>query len=282
MVRSLGGWTNVLSTLCGLPPNQCHTALSDLFFDPSRSLDLHNHPVVPLDTSGLAIAIAPPFPLHSLPDENILRVCSQVRPSAFDVTTNAKQWEMLTTVKQRCTKFIVEGPISLPRAYPDIDLLISDEGTSTVVLAETKWIRKTLRPVEFTDRDAQITRGFAQLESIREFLGGTPDHLQSIGKLSRPLTEYRNCYYLVVARDHWLWVEPRSGIALVEFEAFLGALERSDALESAVRELLTYDWLPVEGRDFTVRHERSSVNGVALCQRRCKNPHSAGRKIPHP
>lgn len=264
MVRSKDGWIDVLSTLSEVPPNQCRSAFNDLLLNPARTWDLHVHPLVSLDSSGLAIAIAPPFPLHSLPDENILRVCSQVRPSEFDVSTNEKQREMLTTLKERCSKFTVQGPISLPGSFPDIDVLIADESTSPVVIAELKWIRKTLRPVEFKDRDAEVAKGITQLATIREFLHANPVHLQLLGKISKPLTEFRNCCYLLVARDHWLWVEPSNGIAIVEFDAFVRALERAPELESAVRELLTYEWLPIEGRDFTVRYERATVNGVAL------------------
>jgi hypothetical protein len=52
------------------------------------------------------------------------------------------------------------------------------------------------------------------------------------------------------------------GIALVEFEAFEMALSAAADLHSAVEPLLTYDWLPVEGRDFRVQYDSVTVNGV--------------------
>ena len=42
------------------------------------------------------------------------------------------------------------------------------------------------------------------------------------------------------------------------------ALARSGDLHSMVAGLLTYDWLPVEGRDFVVRYENATANGVSL------------------
>jgi hypothetical protein len=68
----------------------------------------------------------------------------------------------------------------------------------------------------------------------------------------------------LIARDHWRWVEPRDGIAIVEFEAVLRALRRAEDLRSAANELFTYDWLPVDGREFFVRHDRATVNGVSI------------------
>ena len=36
------------------------------------------------------------------------------------------------------------------------------------------------------------------------------------------------------------------------------------SLREAVDELLSYDWLPVEGRDFYVRYDRATANGVSI------------------
>jgi hypothetical protein len=183
---------------------------------------------------------------------------------SFNATTVEKESEMLATLRTRCPRVAPLGPVPLPRPTPDIDLVIADEGSSTIILAEMKWIRKTLKPVEFKDRDADVLKGIKQLEEIRRFLTANSDHLRSLGKLPRQVSEYRNVYYLLVARDHWCWVEPTDGIAIVEFEAFSSALARSGSLQSAVGDLLTYDWLPVEGRDFKVRYDGALANGVAI------------------
>jgi hypothetical protein len=78
------------------------------------------------------------------------------------------------------------------------------------------------------------------------------------------LSEYAHAHYLLVARDHWLWIEPEDGIAIAEFEAFAAALCQHENLHSAVTNRLRYDWLPVEGRDFTVKYDRSTANGVSI------------------
>ena len=106
--------------------------------------------------------------------------------------------------------------------------------------------------------------GNAPLETIRAFLDAKPDYLSSRGLLVRPLHEYERIHYLLVARDHWRWVEPHDGIAIVQFDPFTGVLERSNDLRGAVDQLLTYDWLPVEARDFFVRYDRATANGVSI------------------
>ena len=264
MVRSRQGWAAILSELSGIPPSKCHSIIGDLTFDFARSLDLHVHPFVPLDSAKLSLAVAPQFPLHSRPDENILRVCSILRPDVFDMTSVEKEPEILVDLQKHCRHHALQGPVPMPRPIPDIDLIVTDEKSSTIVIAELKWIRKPLRPVEMIARDAEVLKGIKQVSQIRQFLKDNPNHLSTQGKLPRRLNDYQHLHYLLVARDHWLWVEPEDGVPIVEFEAFSTALSRMENLHSAISDLLTYEWLPVEGRDFTVRYDRATANGVSI------------------
>src|SRR5262249_9641659 len=127
-----------------------------------------------------------------------------------------------------------------------------------------KWIRKTLRPQEFKDRDREVTKGVAQLKAIKGFLSENPGHLNSIGRLPRSLAGYTNVHYLLVARDHWLWIEPSDDVAIVEFDAFLRGVSGSASLEAGIISILTYDWLPVQNRDFNVTYETAMVGGVGI------------------
>ena len=91
--------------------------LSDLCFVPEHSVDLHVHPFVPLDKGRFEIALAAPFPLHSLPDENILLVCSLLRPEVFDAASLEKEGELITKLAGELSHYSPEGPISLPKPY---------------------------------------------------------------------------------------------------------------------------------------------------------------------
>ena len=174
--------------------------VSDLKFS-DRSLDLHVHPFVSLADSGEMLALAPPFPLHSRHDENILRVCSQRRPKIYDVTSLEKEGEMRATISAVAGRYGAEGPVSLPDDLPDIDLLMADDASSTLVIAEMKWLRKTLRPAEISDRTAELLWGVKQLSRIKAFLTAAPAHLVKQGRLPKPMTEFERVHYLLVARD---------------------------------------------------------------------------------
>jgi hypothetical protein len=264
IVRARSAWVDALSELSGITREKCANVLSDLTFDNRRSVDLHVHPMVPIDGADDRLAVAPPFPLHANHDENILRVCSQRRRQVFDVVSGGKEAEMLEALRPLLGRYDLQQSVALPDENPDIDLIIADDTSSTVVLAELKWIRKPLRALEIPDRDADVMKGIDQLQLIRTFLRAKPRYLCDQRRLSRPLTEYERVHYLLVARDHWRWVDPGDQIATVQFDAFAQILARSDNLRAAIDELLHYDWLPIEGTNFAVRFENAGVNGVSL------------------
>jgi len=147
--------------------------IEDLTFDFSRSLDFHVQPFVPLAHGNRTVALSPQFPLHSRPEENILRVCSIVKPEIFDAASLGKEPESLAHLKQKCSCHHLQGPVRLPKPLLDIDLLVADEASSTLLIAELKWIRKTARPVEIPARDADVLKGVGQLKQIRQFRSKT-------------------------------------------------------------------------------------------------------------
>src|SRR5580704_17766866 len=264
MIRSLEDWSNILSKLSRVPTTSCQALIKDLSFDFSSSPNLHVCPFVPLRSSETEMALAPHFPLHSRADENILWVCSRLRPAQFDAASVMKESEMFAALEKVCSRYSSQGPIHLANPTPDIDLLLTDEDSSTVVIAELKWIRKPTKVFERIKRDEEILKGFEQLRKIRQFLGQNRNHLVSIGKLRRPLNEYDNVKYAVVARDHWVWVAPTADGAIFTHDAFAASITRSAKLSEAVDDLLTYDWLPVEGRDYSVKYDKSYANGSVI------------------
>jgi hypothetical protein len=264
MVKLKSDWVRVLARLSGLTPSVTTIIIDDLLFDVEKSIDLTLQPFVPLGKGSPWLAVAPPFPLSSRSDENILRNLSLSRNAIFSETSNSKEDELRDLVKAECSQFSPQGPRTLPKTLPDIDLILTDEASSTLVICEAKWIRKTLKAVEHVDRDEDVAKGFGQLEKIRDFLAANPLHLKRLKALPKSYGQYQNVYFIVLARDHWLWREPDKQIAILEFEAFIRIVSNAKDLHFALVELLRYEWLPVEGSDFTVRSEQSRAGTVLI------------------
>lgn len=264
IVRPVADWVNLIVRLCGIVDSQVRQIVSDLTFGTIRPLDIYIHPFVP-SFDGKTLFLVPHFILNSRAEENILRVCSYARPQYYSPIANAKEGEMRELIKASApTRYRITGPLKLPGPHlPDIDLVIKDRETSDVLIGELKWLRKTVRVLEHLDRDAEVEEGFRQLRQIRTFLEEYPKYLRERGGIASHVDPL-NLSYAVIARDHLAHIPPQDGLWLTEFDALIWALQNSDGLADALQKLKTHEWLPVEGRDFTVRFEASSVAGVTI------------------
>jgi hypothetical protein len=258
-------WVRLLSKISDLPEQIVSDIIGDLVFGATRTLDLYVHPFVALAEHPQLLGIVPHFPLKSRPDENILRVCSLLRPTFFDAITHAKEGRMREELKANSyAGFKIRGPRTLPGGLPDIDLIVEDVPGSTVVLAELKWLRKAIRSVEHIGQEAAFLRGIGQLEKIMEFLRENPRFLLDRGDVSENLSKFKNVYYVLVPRDYFVWVDPAKGIPVIEYDAFSRVLSRATNLAAGMAELLEFDWLPKSGRDFEIKYETFSVNAVSV------------------
>jgi hypothetical protein len=258
-------WVGLLTKVSALKPEMVVDILRDLTFGATKTLDLYVHPFVELSEKRALLGIVPHFPLKSRPDENILRVCSLLRPALYDVITNTKENQMREELKSKAHPvFKVGGPRALPGGLPDIDVIVEDVGTSTVLIAELKWLRKTIRSVEHVTQESSFLHGVSQMQKIREFLEGNPRFLLDRKDLSQELPAYRKVHYLVVPRDYFVWIDPSCGIPVVDFEPLCRGLARHGNLAEAIDELLKFDWLPTEGADFAINYEPFTVSGVSV------------------
>jgi hypothetical protein len=263
MVKTRAAWIASLSRISGLEKSICERIISDLVLDPTkRGSSMCINPFVPL--SSVTLAVAPQFPLASAVDDNILRSFSYLAPALFSAQNTEKEATMRALIKDAAPHYRIESSIELPDKTTEIDMLISDEASSTAVFAELKWIRKPYRTLERIERDKEVEKGLNQLRLVRAYARQHPDFLRERGKSPQSLAGYANVHYLLVAWDHWYWFEPEDGIAIVNFDALLPALRKSTSLQEMVTGLLSYDWLPTEGRDFHVLYAASVVNGAVL------------------
>jgi len=263
MVKTRNAWLAELQQISGLSAALCQRIIADLTLNPlNKNASLCINPFVPLDQFSLAVA--PQFPLGSAVDENILRTFSYLYPALFSAQNTEKDPAMKAAVRAANPGYHIEDSIELPDKSTEIDILLEDDASSSVVLAELKWIRKPNRVLERIDREADVAKGIRQLDLVRDYTRKHPDFLMQRGKLTKPLTAYTHVHYLLLVRDFWYWHQPQDAIALLDFDAVLVAFKESTTLFQLVERMLTYDWLPVEGRDFTVMYSPSSVHGVTL------------------
>ncbi|MFZ0771599.1 MAG: hypothetical protein WAN08_09265 [Candidatus Sulfotelmatobacter sp.] len=203
MVHPRLRWMELISEYSGLGVSTVECILPDLTFGAFASQDLQMTPFVPLADDNSLLGVVPHFPLQSNWEENILRVCSYVRPKIYSQTSLTKEGEMRDRLKSIVkAPRLVSGPLNLGKGIPDLDLLVEDAASGTILLAELKWPRKPYSPREFPQRDSEIRKGIAQIKAIKSFLTANPGFLFERGYAQRSLNDYGKVQYCVVSRDH--------------------------------------------------------------------------------
>ncbi len=87
-------------------------------------------------------------------------------------------------------------------------------------------------------RNADIEKGVRQINLIRAYAREHPDFLKNSRRLTRDITSYANVHYLLIVADHWFWVEPEDGFAILDFQTFLTKFSKSVDLNATVRDLM--------------------------------------------
>jgi hypothetical protein len=264
MVFQRKDWIKLLRRITSLPQSIVEDAVTDLTFGATKTLDLFVHPFVPLSNDSEVLGLIPQFPLKSRPDENIIRVCSYLRPSLHDALTDSKEQEMRNELQTAARSTLkLRGPRPLPGGDGDIDLIVEDSVNSALLIAELKWLRRTIRPTEHTGRQEEFLRAIEQIRKVKVFLQANPRYLLDVGDVSKSLNDYKGVYFGIIARDYFVWVDPRE-FPVIDYDQFLRVIGEPKSLQSTMEELLTFNWLPVEGRDFVVEYPRHSANGVSV------------------
>jgi hypothetical protein len=265
LVKKREKWNELLSEITLLQPAKVDLVIRDLSFGETSVMDLYVHPFIPLSKESDLLGIVPHFPLNSRADENIIRVCSHLRPEIHDALSQTKEDEMRDELAASSRPGLwLRGPRLLPEPLPDIDLIIEEVATSSVVIAELKWLRKTIRPTEHSARQEEFLNGITQLKKIGGFLQNNPGFLQDKGDVKQDLRNVLNLHYILIARDYFVWVDPAKGYPVIDYDPFSVVTKAPGPLAEQVRDLLQFTWLPQEGRDFQASYDRQTVNGVSV------------------
>jgi hypothetical protein len=103
----------------------------------------------------------------------------------------------------------ITGPLNLGNRIPDLNLVLEETVTGTVVLAELKWPRKPYAPREIPERDSELRKGIAQIKAIKLFLTANPRFLAERAYLAKSLSDYQHIQYCVISRDHLIETQDR-------------------------------------------------------------------------
>lgn len=257
-------WVQSISRLTELAEEQVYAMLRDVVFGRVRAVDFHLLPLVPLNTSGAVLALAPFCSLSANWEENLLRCLSRRDTDLYSTHSVTKEDQMRRPlVALTSGTRLITGDHKLPKRVGNIDLIVQDLDEKVLVFCELKWIRKPSGPKDRETRDAEVLKGFEQIARLKRFVATNPEYLFKQGYIAWRISHFTLIHYCVVARDHFL-EPPESSVPLYSYDAFAAELKRNSSTTGALRFLQSMDWLPVEGVDFRVQFDRHYAGGVAI------------------
>ena len=257
-------WVDSLSRLAKLTREQVYAMIKDVTFGRVYAVDFHLLPFVPLTKENSVLALAPFCSLSSNWEDNVLRCLSRRDSDLYSSNTLTKEDEMRRPlIALTSGTRLISGPHKLTKPTPDIDLLVQDLQAKILIICELKWSRKPNGHRERQQRDAEVLKGFSQIEAIQRFIESHPRYLYERGYIAWELSRFERIHYCVVARDH-IVESPAGAAPIYGYDDFAAQLAKGANTAGLLKYMEDLEWLPREGAEFSVRFERHQVGSVAI------------------
>ncbi len=228
--------------------------LSALTFDAEdKAGDVAITPLVPIDSENLGVV--PSLAMRSNWPRNVLILLAKRFTAAYSAYSALKEDRLLAAFRESHGDLVRATKVRLPewqgRQLPDIDMVVADTDEQLVGITEVKWQLSASETRDVIARNDYLKKGAEQLARIREFLSQNPSYLLDRGVLRRVL-DADKAAYLLLCKGH-LGSEDviRPGMVMADWDVF-GDHVGTFPLAEVMRRLSAYDYLPIEGRDFTV------------------------------
>jgi hypothetical protein len=215
------------------------------------SSDVAITPLVPIDSEYLGVV--PSIMLHSNWPRNLVALLARKFNPAYSAYSISKEDVLLKDLKQRFPGLVRGTKIRLPnwkgQRLPDIDAILGEPQSDQIVIAEVKWLLSASSTKDVIARNDNLKKGTRQLMLIKEFLMENPTYLRERGIITG---RRQDMTFLLLCKGH-LGNEDviGPGMTMSDYNTFKDYLGTS-GLKTTIERLGQYDYLPVEGRDFTV------------------------------
>lgn len=215
-----------------------------------------------LGVPGLAL-------MSSNVDRNLLTLQARVDPRGFDSQSGMFEVEMTRHIEAACRakweRVIPNRTYALGSVSEELDLLICEPQTKTLLLLELRWILSPADPREVqSKKDAcqeKVPQAARKLAAVRANLG---DLLQAAFALSLGAGESWRAEAAVVIEGFGGAPSPDPSIPIVPNWVLEAGISRARSLQVLVEWLVSADWLPQAGRDYTFSDEPRDLLGLQV------------------
>lgn len=223
-------------------------------------------PLVPLGARRLGVAGI--GLLSSNVERNLLTLQARLEPRLFDSQSSLFEVEMThqlqSVLGQKWTRVAANRSFQLGDTTEELDLLVCEPETRTVLVLELRWMLSPADPREVQTRSRTCYQKVDQAE--RKVVAATLNLVRllrvAFDITLEPSKEW-HIYGAVVLQGYGGALSQRSLIPVVPDWVLEAGVRRTPSLRHLAEWLQSLDWLPVEGRDFEVQ-ENSELLAIKV------------------
>jgi hypothetical protein len=203
--------------------------------------------------------------LSSNYERNLLTLQARIDPKSFDKLSALFEQTMLSgllpLVKKRWPSAKENLTIRDCKEFEEIDLLIPDPESKTLLVCELRWMLQPGDPREVHNRKKVCREKVAQLERKVKWIGVRKSiALQSLGLDADDASEW-SCAGVVSVDAFGGVLSSNSELPLLPNNIFKQGLEKASSLREFVLWSQSLFWLPKEGEHFRVVTQNTNLPG---------------------
>lgn len=254
MIKTYEELENQFLSYTNLSKERIKAIIDFITYNPNlRNVDILWQPLIKLSTSEYAIS--PSIIMTSSYERNIISLINKVDQKSYSKISSTKEAIMSCEITEKLKKYInLKSAFSrpLPDRLPDMDMVLYDSVTKTVLVGELKWLIATDSIQEVCARDEDIKKGIEQVKLIKEYIeNNVSDTLNRA--FENPNYEVENIFSCVITRNNVGTSEIEENISVINEDSFFYILEKYKGnLEEVVRSIEEKEYYPILNTDYKV------------------------------
>ncbi|ALB48005.1 hypothetical protein [Clostridium beijerinckii] len=215
--------------------------------------DILWQPLIKLST--LEYAISPSLIMTSSYERNIISLINKVDQKSYSKISSTKEEIMTCEMREKLKEYTnlkLAFHRPLPDPLPDMDIVLYDTITKTLITGELKWLIATDSIQEVCARDEDIKKGIEQVKLIKEYISNDlPDTLNRA--FENRNYEVESAFSCVITRNNVGTSENGENIPIINEDSFFSLLEKHKGnLKQVVIDIKQKEYYPVLNNDYKV------------------------------
>lgn len=227
--------------------------------------DILWQPLIKLST--LDYAISPALIMTSSYERNITSLINKVDQKSYSKISSTKEEIMTCEIKEKLKEYTdIKSAFHrpLPEPLPDMDIVLYDVKTKTLITGELKWLIATDSIQEVCARDEDIKKGIEQVKLIKEYIANNlPDTLNRA--FENINYEVENIFSFVITRNNVGTSENGDNISVINEDSFFSLLEKYEGnLEQVGIAIKQKEYYPILNNDYKVAKNNIQYAGYTF------------------